>query len=244
MKKVIFIVAALMAVFSGVAAVSAYEGHLVDIKAHVENALGVETDEWDLGTVFPQEIIESDLVFGLSESFLAQEAVSDVTYKLCWELKPAPLDGEGEPTICKPLTFEDAAGALTYYYQPLNPYLEILMSSDGDGIIAGADTKAVPAEGQAICWGTGEMLIIPGTDPLEGDFCDWVHLKFHVPVFEDYYNSITDAGLQPDWTYSMIDADDYCLVEETICGKTMEVPHADLGINLKIQVTNIVRHVD
>jgi predicted porin len=39
MKKAILILAALMLVASGVAAVSAYEAHVVNVRSHVENAI-------------------------------------------------------------------------------------------------------------------------------------------------------------------------------------------------------------
>jgi hypothetical protein len=230
-KKVLLLVSALLIVFSGVAAVSAYEGHLVNIKVHVENALAVETYEWDLGTRFPQERVESDLRFGLSESFQEQSRVSQVDYKLCWELKPAPTDNEtGNITICNPY--------MNMYYQPLNPYLTMSVDSDGDSITG--NTTDVPAPGEAVCWGQGTLFSIPGS-PGQGDLCDFVHLSYSVPVFEGYYNEITDVP-PPGWVYGMIDADNYCLVEETVCNFTTLVPHADLGIDLKIQVTSIVDH--
>jgi len=231
-KKVLLLVSALLIVFSGVAAVSAYEGHLVNIKVHVENALAVETYEWDLGTRFPQEKVESDLRFGLSESFLAQDRVSEVDYKLCWELKPAPTDNEtGNITICNPY--------MGKYYQPLNPYLTMSLGVDGNDSITG-DTAAIPGEGQAVCWGQGTLYSIPGS-PGEGDLCDFVHLSYSVPVFEGYYNAITDVP-PAGWVYGMIEEENYCLVEETVCNFTTLVPHADLGIDLKIQVTSIVEH--
>ena len=230
MKKVLLLVSALLIVFSGVAAVSAYEGHLVNIKAHVENALAVETYEWDLGTVFPQEIMESDLMFGLSESFLAQDRVSQVNYKLCWELKPIPDDVE----VCSSY-MDDGV-----YYTPLNPYLIVSLGVDGNDSVTG-DPTAIPGEGQAVCWGEGTLYNIPDL-PAEGDICDFVHIAFHVPVFEGYYNAITDDGVVPEWNYGMIMEEDYCLVPEDVCGFTQDVPHADLGIDLKIQVTDIVQH--
>ena len=231
MKKVLLLVSALLIVFSGVAAVSAYEGHLVNIKAHVENAIAVETYEWDLGTWFPQEKLESDLRFGLSESFLDQDRVSEVNYKLCWELKDAPVDDAGNITICKPY--------MGKYYQPLNPYLVMSLGVDGNDFVTG-NTSAIPGEGQAVCWGEGQLYNVPEL-PAEGDICDIVHISFSVPVFEGYYNEITDVW-PANWAFGMIMADDYCLVEETICGFTQDVPNADLGIDLKIQVTSIVAH--
>jgi hypothetical protein len=76
MRKAILILAGLLLVFSGVAAVSAYEAHIINVKAQVENALtvsGGEGDEWDLGTIFPQEFFTAHYTVSLSSSFLEQK---------------------------------------------------------------------------------------------------------------------------------------------------------------------------
>ena len=56
-KKVLLGLAALLMVSSGVAMVSAYEAHTVNVTAHVENAIALSPQAgWDLGqfgTVFP-----------------------------------------------------------------------------------------------------------------------------------------------------------------------------------------------
>jgi len=230
LKKAVLIVSALLLVVSGVAAVSAYEGHLVDIKAHVENAIGVDTYELDYGTSFPQEQREDDLLFGLSNSFMDvnQTRVSSVTYELYWELKPA---GDHDP---EPL-YMDA------YFQPLNPFLYVYFPApDGDTIDTTA-AKTVPTVGQAVKFGEG--ILSKTIDPRvpENDDCmDGLHFTFYVPVFEGYYNEITDP--KAPYAY-MLMKDQFVTVNETICD-TFEaaVPHADLGINLKIQVVGYGYH--
>lgn len=78
MKKVILISTALVMVLSGVAAVSAYEAHIINVTAKVENALTVSPDEdWDLGTIFPQEFFVKHYTVSLSTSFLAQKWVTE-----------------------------------------------------------------------------------------------------------------------------------------------------------------------
>jgi hypothetical protein len=224
LKKAVLIVSALLLVVSGVAAVSAYEGHLVDIKAHVENAIGVDTYELDFGTSFPQEQREEDLLFGLSNSFMDvnQTRVSSVTYELYWELKPV---GEHDP---EPL-YLDA------YFQPLNPFLYVyFLNPDGDTIDSTA-AKTVPAAGAAVKFGEGTLAKTVPSVPAMDDCMDGLHFTFYVPVFEGYYNEITDP--KPDYSY-MLKEGEFVTVNETICNSfEAEVPHADLGINLKIQVT-------
>lgn len=229
MKKAVLIVSALLLVVSGVAAVSAYEGHLVDIKAHVENAIGVDTYELDFGTAFPQEQLEKDLLYGLSNSFMDanQTRVSSVTYELYFELKPA---GDHDP---EPL-YMDA------YFQPLNPFMYVYFPNpDGDTANATA-AKCVPGVDQAVKFGEG---ILSKDIPSVGqdDCMDKLHFTFYVPVFEGYYNEITDP--KAPYAY-MLMKDQFVTVNETICDTfEAEVPHADLGINLKIQVIGFGYHV-
>jgi hypothetical protein len=86
MRKVILIIAGLVLVVSGVAAVSAYEAHTINVKATVENAITVSPDEdWLVGeedggdgTIFPQEFFEKHYEVSLSSSFLAQKWERDV----------------------------------------------------------------------------------------------------------------------------------------------------------------------
>ncbi len=55
MKKVLLVLGTLLVSISGVAMVSAYEAHIINVTAHVENAMSVNKDDIDFGTVFPQE---------------------------------------------------------------------------------------------------------------------------------------------------------------------------------------------
>jgi len=233
MKRIIFLVAALLTVFSGIAAVSAYEGHMVDVKAHVENAIGVQTYELSFGTVFPQENVETNLTFGLSNSFVDknQKRVSSLDYKLFYELKPIGTSGAIDPDG-------------DTYFEPLSPFI---LLSDGDPSDANdtfeAQPVAVPGVGAAVLVGTGKLTKVipePANGP-DGDLCDILHFAFKVPVFDKWYNAITDPLPNP---YKLIYANkDYEIKTEKVCGYDVPVPQADLGINLKIQVISINAHV-
>lgn len=81
-------------IIAGAAAFSAYEAHIVNVTARIENALLVETTSLAFGTVFPQEYRTDQFVnVGLSGSFTAQNRLDDVEYvikqkpkvKLCTE---------------------------------------------------------------------------------------------------------------------------------------------------------------
>jgi len=83
--------AAILAVAVGVVGVSAFEAHVINVTAHIENALSVNTTPLEFGTVFPQEYLEKPFEVNLSASFLAADRVDDVEYKIVQKLKPCPV---------------------------------------------------------------------------------------------------------------------------------------------------------
>ena len=236
MRKVVLIFVALLMVLSGVAAVSAYEAHVVDVKAHVENALGVAFLELDFGTVFPQELVEKDLVIGLSESFISENQirVSDVHYVIGWENKSiADHPGALDP---------DKDG----WFEPIWPFIGFSkLDSDGnDGIMPdtpGAGWVNQPPD-WCVAWGELAKVVPEPAQGPTGDLCDWWHVALAVPVFDKWYNPETDP-LTPGGILVYADGD-YEIVTENICDEyEVEVPHADLGGNMKIQVWEFSYHV-
>jgi len=100
MKKLLLGLGAVVALVAGVAAISAYEAHVINVTAHIENALAVSTAAIDFGTVFPQEYITATpFTVSLSNSFMQQNRVDTVAYKIeqkpkCWNNSPStPLYG-------------------------------------------------------------------------------------------------------------------------------------------------------
>jgi len=93
-KKIILSIVAAIAVIGGVAAMSAYEAHVINVTAHIENALEVNTTPIEFGTVFPQEYLEKSFTMRLSSSFLAENRVDDVTYII--KQKPMPKGDRNE----------------------------------------------------------------------------------------------------------------------------------------------------
>lgn len=71
-KKIALALVAAVAVVGGVAAMSAYEAHVINVTAHIENALSVPTKEISFGTVFPQEYVDETFTMTLSQSFQDQ----------------------------------------------------------------------------------------------------------------------------------------------------------------------------
>jgi hypothetical protein len=225
MKKIIFLAAALLAVFSGVAAVSAYEGHVIDVKAHVENAIWVQGEAFqnggyesnlNLGTLFPEMSVETDLVFGLSNSFKAQSAYSTVDYALYWE--PKPVSGS--------TTFKD-----------IWPYMQLKLDGTPLAPISASAPIAAP------------VLITTADLSTPSDTNGDIHFKFTAPVFDYWYNKATDPISNPV-VLSYNSGSGYNIVMVTVtCSQyapntfTVPVPNVDLGNNLKIQVMSVVPHV-
>jgi len=98
MKKITLFLVAAVVVVGGVAVFSAFEAHIINVTAHIENALTVTPKEIKFGTVFPQEYVEEKLTIALSDSFKAEPRVDDVEYQIVQKLKPCPLkEGTEEP---------------------------------------------------------------------------------------------------------------------------------------------------
>jgi len=94
-KKIILGLLAVVVVVGGVAGMSAFEAHIINVTAKIENALAVMPNEIMFGTVFPQEYFEEDLDICLSDSFLAEDRVDDVNYVI----KQKPKPREAYPTL-------------------------------------------------------------------------------------------------------------------------------------------------
>ena len=79
-KKILASVALVATVAVSAAMFAAYEAHVINVTAHIENALYVHPDEIAFGTVFPQEYVERQITIEMSESFQAEERVDDIEY--------------------------------------------------------------------------------------------------------------------------------------------------------------------
>ena len=61
---------------------AAFEAHVINVTAKIENALSVNTTPIDFGTVFPQEELNRQIDIVLSESFQDESDANDVEYIL------------------------------------------------------------------------------------------------------------------------------------------------------------------
>ncbi len=116
---------------------AAYEAHVINVTAHIENALTVDPDHIDFGTVFPQEYVEENLEIKLSQSFMDADRVDDVEYVIKQKMKPCPLDDSGAPvdTTCVPDTADATPphGDTGWHYLDLCQFLsKVNNEDDGD----------------------------------------------------------------------------------------------------------------
>lgn len=229
-KKLLLIIAALVMVVSGVAAVSAYEAHLINVTAHVENALDVDTTAIDFGTVFPQEFIKFHRVIDLSTSAIAEKGdlpgdLESVTLQAYAEWKPIPADADPFPVP----VVQDAQG--NQYYAWL-----------GEALYVGFDPSQTPMAitgmtvvGPALA-GPQSAQPILGTKTLDGVTTTTLAVAIDAPVFEGFYNVFTDPTPKP----SGLDAPTWIIPENDPTGRWIP-GGVDLGLDLKIQVINIAR---
>ncbi|TSC64098.1 MAG: hypothetical protein G01um1014106_270, partial [Parcubacteria group bacterium Gr01-1014_106] len=78
---------------------AAFEAHVINVTARIENALSVTTDAIDFGTVFPQQELEKDIHVELSRSFLEEPRVDDVDYIIRQKPKCAVTINDGQTII-------------------------------------------------------------------------------------------------------------------------------------------------
>jgi len=216
MKKVILIIVALVMVLSGVAAVSAYEAHMVNVHAHVENALSVtgpvatEGGEWVGKTVFPEEWLTATITIDLSSSFRGQSPVrvNCVDYNLYAMRKPTGEAWLGDAIY---LIDNPAAG------WDVTSGASIIGNDPGAGGVVGPIFAASDVQ---ICIADSANTLGVGLD---------------VPVFAGFYNPDTDVKPKP----SGLNAPTLVIQE----GDARYAPVAgfDGGVELKIQVRNIYK---
>jgi len=80
MKKILVTLGTAGTVLTMLPLFAAFEAHVVNVTARIENALAVNSSAIQFGTVFPQEHLNKPLRVELSGSFLDEDRVDDVDY--------------------------------------------------------------------------------------------------------------------------------------------------------------------
>jgi hypothetical protein len=239
MKKVLLVLTAVVLVASGVAAVSAYEAHVINVRAHVENALELNIAtpyKLDFGTVFPEEWLTKEFVIGHSDSFCDtnQWRVTAVNYSVWVEWKT--LSDNGTPGDPSDDTYYGWLGDALYIGivdPPYTPAMEKPEDAGGNLVWVGNVTPPGPP---------GALKVWDSPDPVwkhknaPDNETDRIVVGLDVPVFRDYWNARTDALVCPDGKPSGLDYPTVIIEKDD---PRWNPDGVDLGVDLKIQVTNI-----
>ena len=96
LKKLALGASAVALALASVPMFAAFEAHVINVTARIENALTVPISEIAYGTVFPQEELDRLFDISLSRSFLTEDRVDDVKYIIRQKPKCAWTWHDGE----------------------------------------------------------------------------------------------------------------------------------------------------
>ena len=93
-------------------AIGAYEAHVINVTATIENALNVPIEPVAFGTVFPQEQIDKFIKIGLSASFQNEITADEVSYMIRQKPKCGQVVAGTQPVVYSAFaqSSEDAGG--------------------------------------------------------------------------------------------------------------------------------------
>ena len=218
-KKILISIVTVAFIIGGVVAISAYEAHVINVTAHIENALRVHSDSYNFGTVFPQESFTGQGTYtfevGTSDSFCdsTQTRVLNIDYKIVRKPKPInPADHE----YCY-LHGNDTQKPTDYYtrcYPTMCAGLSahpVLPNPNDIGFDSFTNPETVFATGKL-------HKKVTLSDPLPDNKNDTWELDLHVPCFL--------GQCAQDWTHQGYELD------PTQEGKTF-------GCDYWVEVTNI-----
>ena len=213
MKKILtrsgIAVATVAIVLAGAAAFSAYEAHIVNVTATIDNATSISTEALAFGQVFPQEILHQPVTLALSQSF-TQSGALGVDYVI--KQKPKCMLGVhpagGDLPTYVPVT-EDANGnfACPQYYQEM-PLLCPFLSKTSD---VNTDTSVPAFHGPLTDWTDATSIQTQAVGHLTqaNPSTTW-DIDLHVPCFkgecaQDWAKYVHDANPTVDPNAYMLD---------------------------------------
>ena len=191
---------------------AAFEAHVVNVTAKIENALFVHPQSIQYGTVFPQEHLLSDFFLTFSNSFSvdSQTRVGKVDYVIKQKPKPreafvAQVGVEVARDFCHNNAPANSADVDDPYYDNCYPNLCPYLSKTPDGVPATGpnannDTAVPPFHdpNDPASWAQGTIVKLPVIDRDSGD--TWT-IDLAVPCFkgmcaQDWSNFV--LGLNPN----------------------------------------------
>jgi hypothetical protein len=197
-SKLIVAIAGIATAIAALPMFSAFEAHVVNVTARIENALFVHPESLEYGTVFPQEYLITSFAMMFSQSFsqASQRRVGTVDYVIKQKPRPRPeflatsASREEARDWCHdpsnfPLAENIGDPADPYYancYPTLCPYLsktEVTPERGGEndiGVPAFHDPETAHARGRLVKFKNGNTI--------NNDVVDEWELDLPVPCFE------------------------------------------------------------
>ncbi len=99
MKKVLYGLSGVALAVASVPLFAAFEAHVINVTARIENALAVTPTEIRFGTVFPEERLDQNVTVELSGSFREEQNADDVNYIIRQKPKCAITRNSGEVAL-------------------------------------------------------------------------------------------------------------------------------------------------
>ena len=236
MKKILLGIASLGAALALLPMFAAFEAHVVNVTAKIENALFVHPADRTFGTVFPQEHLEQGIFITFSESFSAgdQNRVGTVEYVI--KQKPKPREAyvtqvgvEAARDWCHdPLNAPADPGDLTdLYYVNCMPNLCPYLSKTPDGFPAPSNDVGVK----------------PFHDPNDpANFATGKINKFGVDVGDNWIVDLAVPCFQghcaQDWA-SFVTGLNSAVTDPSIYELPLSLEHQVFGCDLWVEVTKI-----
>ena len=216
MKKILAGLVGLMATVALMPLFAAFEAHVVNVTAKIENALDVHPQSIQYGTVFPQEHLFSDFFIGFSNSFSTdnQIRVGKVDYVIKQKPKPKPaflesVGVEAARDYCHLNSPQNAGDPNDPYYAKCYPNLCSYLSkhettTDGQGENDGPEIPPFHDPNASSSWAHGLITKFgPSGAPntIGRDSSDNWDIDLAVPCFEGMcaqdWNSFV-LGLNPN----------------------------------------------
>lgn len=186
------------AIVAGAAAFSAFEAHVVNVTATIENALTVpqELTGISFGTVFPQEVLHKNLDVTLSASFLAEGRVDDVEYMIrqkpkCGVVVPGTASGSPVSYSSFPQVGEDGPNFVCPEGSEMLPLLCPYLSKHemtADGTETENDSTGINSfHGPILGWAMSDTLstqVLGRLAKSVSDTADLWDIDLHVPCFK------------------------------------------------------------
>lgn len=218
------------ALFSGMGMVSAFEAHTINVTAHIENAMGLSSYQIHFGTVFPEEWLVQQRVINVSSSFCDQDQfrVTVIEYDIWVQNKPLPPGHPNYPGLY-PWLGDALYIGIVEDAQNTDPAIRFPVGV-GSGVLASVDPT-----------GTAPRPILVLSNSLHKfsqanqswDLSDLLIVGLDVPVFEGFWNSLTDVNPKPSGLSGPT-----VVIEESDTDR-WNPDGVDLGADIVVQITDI-----